>query len=103
MPRKMVRKSARILVASMFAIALVFVAACREDPDDDETTNAERREVLCDKMDACDFADDLAIEDCATWAEDLSDWLTDCALRADGCRELAECFNIDEGAVPGIS
>ncbi|MCL4234904.1 MAG: hypothetical protein KJ042_10330, partial [Deltaproteobacteria bacterium] len=98
------RKLVRTLAVVGVLILVVNVApACREDPDENETTNAERREILCEKMDACDFADDLEIADCAAWAEDLSDWLTDCALRADGCRELAECFNIDEGAVPDAS
>lgn len=96
-----IRKLGRV-VAIVCALASVtfFLPSCREDPDENETTNAERREILCEKLDACGFAEELAVDDCAAWAEDLSDWLTDCALRADGCRELAECFNIAEGAVP---
>ncbi|MCC6160053.1 MAG: hypothetical protein IT350_18525 [Deltaproteobacteria bacterium] len=104
MLRPSIRKFGRALVVACVLMSVVTIAAaCREDPDEDETTNAERREILCDKLDACGFADELAIADCATWAEDLSDWLTDCGLRADGCRELAECFNIEEGAIPEAS
>ncbi len=68
-----------------------------DDDDDDDATDEDKVTILCDKLDACGFLDDLEIDDCETFGEGLSDWLMDCAMLAEGCGGLADCFNIPEG------
>lgn len=95
------RRRARFALIAALALALVFVATgCREDDPDDESTSEDRRTVLCDKIADCGFEEELEIDDCESWAEDLSKWLLGCAVDADGCGDLAECFNIAEGVTP---
>ena len=66
------------------------------DDDDDDASDSDKATIFCDKMTACDFLDDLEIDDCTQYALDAYNWMLECTLRAKSCRELAECFNLPE-------
>jgi len=65
--------------------------------DDDEASDADKQAILCDKLAACHFEEALGAQDCPAYAKELSDWLMECAMRATGCGDLADCFNLPEG------
>jgi hypothetical protein len=88
-----------ILAASMIAVA--FFVTCSggsaSSGDDDTAASEEDKEtVLCSKIEACQFENALGITDCVTYAKDISGWLLDCAMKAEGCEELADCFNLNQ-------
>ncbi|MBZ0273550.1 hypothetical protein K8I61_16040 [bacterium] len=102
------RVSLHVLVLAAAAMLFSFALSCEsgssgggssvaEDDDDDDPSDEDRAAVFCDMIEACGFADDLAIDECVSYADEMSEWLLNCAVRSKGCRDLAECFNLPEG------
>ncbi|MCZ7582525.1 MAG: hypothetical protein M5R36_03870 [Deltaproteobacteria bacterium] len=101
MPRRLL-----ILLLAVFVAVTAFIVACDtsksddddDDDDDDDASDEDKIVILCDKLDACGFTDALDVDDCDAYGENLSEWLMGCAMRSESCRDLAECFNLPEGA-----